>query len=158
MMEIDGTSSGSSDSHIGNFCHPGGNINYYSDNLYFATNCKLDSYFAGDKLVKKIDSVPKKIEYFRKDDYSNGVNGKSVLNKSDAGGKRVLSYAECFEKKTEDRRVQLDFYSNGGTVTAKNEGTIQLNGIDSYGKKSMSFSPDQVYFYSFFLNIFVYSS
>ncbi|XP_050518069.1 homeobox protein SIX4 [Diabrotica virgifera virgifera] len=139
MMEIDAASSGSSDSHMGSFCHPMGNINYYSDNLYFATNCKLDNYFMGEKLVKKDTAGvgAKKLDYFKKDDYS------LVKNKSDVD-KRVMGYAECFEKKTDDgRRLQLDFYSSSTNVN-KNEGSIQLNGLDSFGKKPLSFSPDQV--------------
>ncbi|XP_056631492.1 homeobox protein six1-like [Diorhabda sublineata] len=129
-MEIDAVSSGSSDSHMENYGHPLSNTNYYSENLFFTSNCKLDHYFAGEKLVKKTENNGKKADYFRKD-----------VNKSDVD-KRGLGYVEYFEKKVDEgRRMQLDYYNNNSN---KNEGLIQLNGVDSYGKKPVSFSPDQV--------------
>nr|XP_023029695.1 homeobox protein SIX6-like [Leptinotarsa decemlineata] len=143
-METDATSSASSDSHIGNFCLPSSNLNYYTDNLYFATNCKLDNYFAGDKLVKRAETT-KKLDFYKKDEYC-AVNGVSKgVTRSDVS-KRGLDYGGCFEKKTEDsRRMQLDYFNNNNSNDVKkNGGTIQLSGVDSYGKKAVSFSADQV--------------
>ena len=159
-MEIDAASSVSSDSHIGN-CHPGGtHLNYYTDNLYFTTNCKLDNYFVGDKLVKKIETTNRKIDYYKTENYCAVVNSansnKSVVNKCDFNKRTTLVYnnSDCFEKKTEEvdnRRVQLDYYNNNNNnsntsiINKKSvDGTIQLNNVDNYGKKPVSFSPDQV--------------
>lgn len=160
-MEIDAASSASSDSHIGNYCHNVNNLNYYSDNFYFTANCRLDNYFADDKIAKKVETTTNgRADYYKRDDYCALVNpvhsnNKGVLNKCDAT-KRTFSYnnSECFGKKVDDvgnRTVQLDYYNNNSnnsnivSVDKKvQDGTIQLNNVDSYGKKPMSFSPDQV--------------
>ncbi|XP_018579395.1 homeobox protein six1-like [Anoplophora glabripennis] len=131
-MEIDAASSASSDSHMGNYCHNVNNLNYYPDNFYFTANCRLENYFANDKIAKKVEtSTNGKVDYFKRDDYCGVVNPKL----DDVGS----------------RTVQLDYYnnnSNNSSIVSVDkkvpDGTIQLNNVDSYGKKSMSFSPDQV--------------
>ncbi|CAH1119797.1 unnamed protein product [Phaedon cochleariae] len=136
MMDVDAASSTSSES----YCQSTANLNYYTDNLYFATNCKLDSYF-------KKSETSKKLEYYRKEDYADNCSSKIVVNKSEGPKRNVVFNGECFEKKVEDnnRRVQFDYFNNNsGGGLKKSDGSIQLTGVDGYGKKSISFSADQV--------------
>ncbi|KAJ8959375.1 hypothetical protein NQ318_022061 [Aromia moschata] len=126
-MEIDATSSTSSDSHVG----------------WTATSW-VKSW------RRKADATPKKTDYYKRDDYcavANVVNsgGKGVVNKCDVNVKRTLAYSnsEPFGKKldvAESRRVQLDYYNNNSNNVVKKsaETTIQLNSVDSYGKKSVN--------------------
>ncbi|XP_060520474.1 homeobox protein SIX6 [Cylas formicarius] len=114
-MEIDGSSN---DSQTDAFSHA--NLNYYTDNLFFATNGKLDSYFAGDS-VKKGD---------RRADYSGKVE------------KRVAAY-ESLRKNADDtaiRKNQLGLCVGNG----KKSGDSIVLQVDAFGKKSISFSADQV--------------
>lgn len=141
-METDAASSNaSSDSHVASFCQT--NLNYYSENsFYFANSCKLDNY-----LVKKIENVPKKIEY--------SVNNKSVskpvvnnINKKLPISSNSNS-SECYSKKNCDdsfRKFQTEFFNNNNncSVSDKQEINIQLNAVNSFGNKAISFSPDQV--------------
>lgn len=138
-METDAASSNtSSDSHVGSFCQQS---NYYSENsFYFASSCKLDNY-----LVKKTDNVPKKIDY---SGICNKNTSKSVVN--NANKKISGGSGECYLKKNTDefglKKLQGEFFNNNnnGCVSDKQEINIQLNAVDTYGNKPISFSPDQV--------------
>lgn len=149
-METDAASSNaSSDSHAGSFCQT--NLNYYSDNsFYFANSCKLDNY-----LVKKIENVPKKIEY--------SVNSKSlskpVVNNINKKLPISSNSSECYSKKNSDdfsfRKFQTEFFNNNNnncSVSDKQEINIQLNSVNGFGNKAISFSPDQVSYFKKFLN------
>lgn len=134
------SSSASSDS----FCQTG-SLNYYSENPFYG--CKLDSYFVSDKLVKKVDNLNKKVDYC----------DKNIAKQVNNVNKRVAScVSDCYGKKIDEinnRRVELDYFSSGnnnnnnnnnGAVDKTNEINIQLNTVNSFGNKSISFSPDQV--------------
>lgn len=144
-METDAASSNASnDSHVGSFCQT--NLNYYSDNsYYFANNCKLDNY-----LVKKIENVPKKIEY--------SVNNKFLSKPTVNSINRKLSSnsGECYAKKTNEdfsfKKFPSEFFNNNNnnnncSVSDKQEINIQLNAVNSFGNKAISFSPDQVSYF-----------
>ncbi|KAJ8922454.1 hypothetical protein NQ315_004401 [Exocentrus adspersus] len=158
-MEIDAASSASSDSHIGNYC-----ANYYSDNFYFTpSSCRLDNYFtAGEKSGRKVDAANRRDDYCTLTNpaignHNNNNNKNVLLSKCDVN-KRTFGYnnAECYGKKLDDgvnRTVQLEYYSNnngsnnsGGSSVEKKDTSdgILLNTVDGYGKKPVSFSPDQV--------------
>lgn len=145
-METDAASSNtSSDSHTGSFCQPS-NLNYYTENsFYFASSCKLDNY-----LAKKIDSPPKKLEYSLND--HKNIVAKSVINN---GNKKLPGNSvDTFSKKNNGdefgfRKFQTEFFNNNNNnnncgVSDKQEINIQLNAVNSFGGKPMSFSPDQV--------------
>ncbi|CAH1366417.1 homeobox protein SIX6-like [Tenebrio molitor] len=139
-MEIDGTSSTSNDSNNGSFSQ---NLNYYNENLFFATNGKLESYFNSEKIVRKNgenEKITRKIDYYKKDDVSVNVH----KNKSDDVSKRVLMFADNYDKKTdvnvENRKNIIEFYNKKNM----DGNSIHLHSVDSYGKKSIGFSPDQV--------------
>lgn len=144
-METDAASSNtSSDSHTGGFCQAS-NLNYYSDNtFYFASSCKLDNY-----LGKKNDNAAKKIDYSVNN--NKNIIGKPVINN---GNKKLPSSSgECYPKKNSDefgfRKFQTEFFSNNNNnnncnASDKQEVNIQLNAVNSFGGKPISFSPDQV--------------
>lgn len=123
-MEIDATSSGSSDSNPGHF--PGG---LYGENLFFPglgkSRADFDAYFCpgkrsdGDKAGETSEG-----EEF-------GVKGRGVF-----GGDLVRKVEEL----AEIRKSQGGFY--GVKKSVENE--ILLNGVTGFGKKAISFSPDQV--------------
>lgn len=134
-MEIDGGSSASNDSNNGSYHSINSGVNYYSDNLFFATNGKLDNYFASDKLVKRDN---KKVDYYnKKDDYCMNNKVRNDL------GKRPLMFQDGYGKKCDDtldvRKNQMDYYNKKNL-----DNNIHLHNIESFGKKSVSFSPDQV--------------
>lgn len=142
-METDAASSNaSSDSHVGSFCQSS-NLNYYSENsFFFASSCKLDNY-----LTKKTENgTPKKVDYA----LSNNKNiSKTLVNTIN---KKVPSNSgECYLKKNSDefglRRFQNEYFNNNNNnsaVSDKQEINIQLNAVNSFGNKPISFSPDQV--------------
>lgn len=141
-METDAASSNaSSDSHVGSFCQTS-NLNYYSENpFYFASSCKLDNY-----LAKKVENTPKKTEYT--------VNVNKNISKpviSNVNKKLSSGSGECYLKKNTDelgfRKFQTEFFNNnnnGCVISDKQEINIQLNAVNSFGNKPISFSPDQV--------------
>lgn len=141
-MEVDGTSSTSNDSINGNFST---SLSYYNENLFFTTNGKLDSYFNSDKSARKngdIEKVTKKLNNYKKDDFSG--NNNVLKNKSDDVNKRVSLSIDNFNKKidvtAENRKNLIDFFNK----KSMDNNSIHLNNVDSYGKKSVGFSPDQV--------------
>nr|CAI5836544.1 unnamed protein product [Callosobruchus analis] len=140
-MEVDATSSGSSDE---NYTTP------TYDDLYFY-NYKWDNLFC----TKKADQSRNKeyISYYKKADYANTL---AALKKCDlASDNRPTGGYSYDGKKTSEenngRRVQMDYYSGGNSVinsvvtsAKKTETVVQLNGVEGYGKKPISFSSDQV--------------
>lgn len=141
-METDAASSNaSSDSHVGSFSQTS-NLNYYPENsFYFASSCKLDNY-----LMKKSESVPKKIDY-------TAVTNKNISKTTVNSGNKKLpsSSGECYLKKNTDefslRKFHTEYFNNNNNnsaVSDKQEINIQLNAVDSFGNKPISFSPDQV--------------
>lgn len=138
-MEIDGTSSTSNDSNNAPF---GTSLNYYNENLFFTTNGKLDSYFHSDKSAKKSaesEKVIRKIDYFKRDFFN-----KSKLD--DCGVKRssIFSDNNNYERKIElnvdTRKNIIEFYNKRNM----DNNSIQLQNGDTFGKKTIGFSPDQV--------------
>nr|CAI5836545.1 unnamed protein product [Callosobruchus analis] len=157
-MEVDATSSGSSDE---NYTTP------TYDDLYFY-NYKWDNLFC----TKKADQSRNKeyISYYKKADYANTL---AALKKCDlASDNRPTGGYSYDGKKTSEenngRRVQMDYYSGGNSVinsvvtsAKKTETVVQLNGVEGYGKKPISFSSDQVSIIPYLFNlrcvIFVYN-
>lgn len=140
-METDATSSKTSgNSHVGSFCQSA-NLNYYSENsFYFANSCKLDSH-----LAKKNDTISKKIDYTL---FSNKNIPKTLVHNV---SKKIPSGAsECLLRKNGDelslRKFQTEYFNNNNSSSAsdKQDINIQLNVVDSFGNKPVSFSPDQV--------------
>lgn len=139
-MEIDGTSSTSNDSNNATFSS---NLNYYNENLFFTTNGKLDSYFTSEKSVKRSvesDKVIRKIDYFKKD-----FINKTKLD--DSGVKRSSifldnnNYERKIELNVDTRKNIIEFYNKRNM----DNNSIQLQNADTFGKKSIGFSPDQVF-------------
>lgn len=153
-MEIDvGTSSASNDSNGDNFAHSlSANLNYYTDNLFFATNGKLDAYFSNDKLLRKtVDS--KRIDYYNNNKQKDSfcALSKSASVKGGDGDKRGAGFGDEYDLRRaiiEDSGASkkggdLDFFSSNCKKNSM-ENSIHLHNVDSYGKKSVGFSPDQV--------------
>ncbi|EFA01346.1 homeobox protein six1 [Tribolium castaneum] len=141
-MEVDATSSTSNDSNNGNFCQ---NLNYYNENLFFTTNGKLDSFFNSDKSARKNgenEKVARKFNCYKKDDFSG--NNNVLKSKSDDVNKRVSLSVANYNKKvdvnSENRKNLIDFFNKKNM----DNNSIHLNNVDSYGKKSIGFSPEQV--------------
>lgn len=141
-MEVDGTSNTSSDSNNGRFSH---NLNYYNENLLFTTNGKLDAYFSSDKVDRKNsehEKINRKNEFFKKDDFcANSHVNKGKLNDVN---KRLSAFVEGYDKKidsnVDSRKSLIEFNNNKKNM----ENSIHLHSVDSFGKKSIGFSPDQV--------------
>ncbi|XP_050311360.1 homeobox protein six1-like [Anthonomus grandis grandis] len=132
-MEIDGTST-SEDSQTDNFPH-NSNMNYYTDNLFFATNGKLESYFSNDKLRKGCET--KKFQYSTVNSVQKTSHTSSLATLKNGEDKRLAIYNENLKKGAVDCEKNSDFYS------VKSAESVLLK-IDSFGKKAISFSPDQV--------------
>lgn len=138
-MEIDATSSGSSgDSNPGQF--PGGG--FYGENLFFpglVGKRDFDAYFGKEQFCQKRNDgvVGEK--------GGAGVSGGEVAGKRGVYGgdyaKKVEEFAEINNRKGSNQHG-VGFYSNAGKKGGENE--IQLNSIGGFGKKTISFSPDQV--------------
>lgn len=117
-MEIDATSSGSSDSNPG----------FYGDNLFFPSlvgKRDFDAYFcqkrnSGDEKCESVSDFGKKVEEF-----------VEVNNRKSSGN---------------HQQSVVGFYSNtaGGNKKGGESNEIQLNSVNGFGKKTISFSPDQV--------------
>lgn len=115
-MEIDGTSSGSSDSNTG----------FYGDNLFFPSlvgKRDFDAYFCQKR---------------------NGVGDGKNEGVSDFG-KKVEEFVEVNSRKSGNHQQSVvGFYSNVAGKKGGDNNEIQLNNVNGFGKKTISFSPDQV--------------
>ncbi|XP_076264912.1 homeobox protein SIX6-like [Rhynchophorus ferrugineus] len=142
-MEIDASSSASNDSQS-DFSQ--GNINYYSNNLFFSAGSRLDSYFSNDKPRKSCDN--KKFQYCSVNNNNNVLNNNakpvsvSSVDKSNED-KRNAVYSENFKKTVSDDSAEKTIGFYVGNNKAKCNESVVLK-VDGFGKKSVSFSPDQV--------------
>lgn len=163
-MDIDGTSSASSDSSPSQFTQ---NLNigtnFYNDNMYFSPNSKkseLDNFFnkdfySGDKTDRKIDvKCNKKTECYSGEKHNfcasaNNNNNNNNVNDSNKSGseqyaKRGALFAQNYGKKVDefvDRKAHSNYFKK-----ATENANIHLNNLDLFGKKTISFSADQVLF------------
>lgn len=153
-MDIDGTSSGSSDSNPGHFS------GFYSDmffppaaaaGLVGKRAADFDVYFGkefchqGNNSGKRSDVVGEKSEGVS--DRGVEVGGKrGVYVGGDYGNKKVVEEFVDVRNKSNQLQQQPQggfFISNNGKKQNM-ENEIQLNGVSGFGKKTISFSPDQV--------------
>lgn len=132
-MEMDASSGTSNDSQSDSFTQQSANMNYYTDNLFFATNGKLDGYFSNEKFRKN------RIHH----QYGSGISGKpTVGNGKCAEEKRATMFNESFKKITgESAKSAVDIFSC--QTKGKLVESVVLK-VDTFGKKAVSFSPDQV--------------
>ncbi|XP_030752759.1 homeobox protein six1-like [Sitophilus oryzae] len=139
-MEIDASSSTSNDSQNDNFSQ--NNLSYYSNNLFFSNN-KLDNYFCSDKFRKSCDT--KKFQYCSVNNNNSVLNNNKVVVSSVqkcVDEKKLTLYSESFKKVTEEGNAKnVGFYT--GNNKAKSTESVVLK-VDTFGKKSVTFSPDQV--------------
>lgn len=161
-MDIDGTSSASSDSSPSQF---GQNLsisaNFYNDSMYFSNSKKSDfdnyfnkEFYGGDKADRKVDAKCSKRSEFcigKKDDFcasaSNTRNNEASdtnKNRSDQFSKRDALFSASYGKKVDElvdnRKVQSNYFSKKNGENAN----IHLNNLDLFGKKQITFSADQV--------------
>lgn len=162
-MDIDGTSSASSDSNPSQFGQNLSiNANFYNDNMYFNNSKKsdFDNYFSkefynGNKTERKVDvKCNKKTEFYvgKKDDFcasasnNNNEANDSTKTRSDQFSKRTALFSPNYCKKVDElvdsRKVQSNYFNKKNGENAN----IHLNNIDLFGKKAISFSADQVNF------------
>lgn len=113
-MEMDGGSSSTSNDSQ----EPNSAMNFYSDNLFFATNGKLDNgYFSSnEKFRKSCDS--------RRFQYCPG---------------NVTKFSKCPEN---EKNGEKSFFASAGSREKSGENVVLK--VDAFGKKAVSFSPDQV--------------
>lgn len=148
-MDTDASSSASNDSQMDTYTQPN-TMNYYTDNLFFSTNGKLDNYFStSEKFRKNCES--KKFQYCSLNTNSNINNNNNINNGSklvtntsiskSVDEKRAAIYNDSFKKCSEESDKNLDFYS--AVARGKNTENVVLK-VDAFGKKTVSFSPDQV--------------
>ncbi|XP_066148087.1 homeobox protein SIX6 isoform X2 [Euwallacea fornicatus] len=145
---MDGSSSTSNDSQGDNFQQQ--NMSYYSDNLFFATNGKLD-YFAGNgrknsrfqycsatNLNSSTTTTKPSVSM-----NSSAINGnKSVDGISE--NKRLGLYGGSFKKGADNSGGgEKTAYFGGGSNREKSGESVVLK-VDAFGKKAVSFSADQV--------------
>lgn len=161
-MEIDATSSGSSDSNPGHFA------GFYSD-MFFPAAAGLvakraadfDVYFgkefchpganANNNNSKRSDVgvVGEKGEGVVMSDRGVEVVGgkRGVYVGGDYGGKKeVEEFVEVRNNKSNQQQQQQGGFFGGNNNVKRQtmENEIQLNGVSGFGKKTISFSPDQV--------------
>lgn len=153
-MEVDCTSSASNDSNPTHF-HQTIGQNYYADNTYF-TNVKRTEYeyFNKDFYItdKNVAEKDKNKDCYSKKDYENLNNNNNNNNNnhnssekshSDLFLKKNFIYNGTFNKSkdyVDNTKNNIEYFNN-----KKNDSNfIHLNNIDGFGKKSMSFSADQV--------------
>lgn len=140
-MEMDASSNTSNESQSDNNFPQHANMNYYTDNLFFATNGKLDSYFSNEKFRKTCD--PKKFQYCSLNNNNNNVS-KGMNNTKCAEDKRgVAMYNDNFKKSSNDAAKSGDFFSGNINNRVKSAENVVLK-VDAFGKKAVTFSPDQV--------------
>ncbi|KAH1010400.1 hypothetical protein HUJ05_004702 [Dendroctonus ponderosae] len=138
-MEMDASSGTSNDSQSDSFTQQSTNMNYYTDNLFFATNGKLDGYFSNEKFRKNCDTRRFNHQY-------SSINSGKPTNGSGkcAEEKRVTMFNESFKKITgESAKCAADIFSCGTQNKGKLAESVVLK-VDTFGKKAVSFSPDQV--------------
>lgn len=112
-MEMDGSST-SNDSQ-----EPNSAMNFYSDNLFFATNGKLDNgYFSSNEKVRK-NCESRRFQY--------------------CSGNVTKFTSKCPEN---EKNVEKSFFASAGSRDKNGENVVLK--VDAFGKKAVSFSPDQV--------------
>lgn len=149
-MEIDATSSASSDSNAGHFS------GFYSDMFFPPVGLvgkravDFDVYFGkefchqnnNNNNNKRNDAVMGE----QKGESDRGVEvvGKRGVYGGDYGKKVVEEFMEVRKSNQQQQQQQQSgFYGNNGKKQNM-ENEIQLNGVSGFGKKTISFSPDQV--------------
>lgn len=144
-MEIDCASSTSNDSSPAQYAS---NIhqNYYSDNLYFPNTKRTEfEYFNKDYYSneKKQEDKEKPFSKTGQKDFENMNNNNNNSKSSDQFNKKGYVYSGCYSKKDYVETVKNNNveYFNGKKTDSN---CIHLNSVDGFGKKTMSFSADQV--------------
>ncbi|KAK4873199.1 hypothetical protein RN001_015228 [Aquatica leii] len=151
-MEIDRTSSTSNDSNSPQFSQI--NTNYYSDSVYnynliHTKKSEFENYFSKNFYEKKLESKEKKIEFCNSVSVSNANSLKNNNNNnSDSGKNEDVSKKGCpFENTFNSKKISDISDSRKSQECFNKKSTdnrIHLNNVDAFGKKSLSFSPDQV--------------
>lgn len=156
-MEIDGTSSASNDSNSPQFSQL--NANYYGDNLYYnnlvvqSKKSEFQNYFEKSILEKHLDTKDlKKLDYCNNvvPNLNNNIksNSNNNNNNNTMGPNNENPKSYEFENngafgakkmsEVDDNKKSHYFIKKG------EENKILLNNVDNFGKKSVSFTPDQV--------------
>lgn len=104
----------------------------YPENLFFSMNEKMDPYFLANKLKRDLILSPS-------NNNSNSVHDKM---KSDELAKQAVLYDNYGKKVPENRKSAVEYYANKNNSDS-NE-VIQLNNLSGFGKKTISFSSEQV--------------
>lgn len=146
-MEID-ASSASSDSNLSQY-NPNNNNTFYNNGMY--CTFKKSDYGQFVSSAKYYSPSEKKIEtLFPKDNKKDGQN-KKLVNYENGGFYTSLNKGkDGFENMDGKKMDEINgFYDEGRKVewnNKKNEGSIHLNTVEPFPKKTLSFSPEQVNF------------
>ncbi|KAL3285058.1 hypothetical protein HHI36_019182 [Cryptolaemus montrouzieri] len=128
LIDDDGSSDGSSDDQ-----HPQRmSANCFPENLYFTMTEKLDPYYLANKLKRDLILSHG----------NNNVNSGLEKLKSDELVKQGVLFENYGKKIIENRKTNIDYYA--GKQNSENNEMIQLNNLSGFGKKTISFSSDQV--------------
>ncbi|XP_045463396.1 homeobox protein six1b [Harmonia axyridis] len=131
LMEIEGDTNSSNESSGVQYSQIMSSSGY-PENLFFSMNEKLDPYFLANKLKRDLILSP-----------SN--NNNSVVHekmKSDELAKQIVLYDSYGKKMTENRKGAVEYFTPKNNSDS-NE-VIQLNNLSGFGKKTISFSSEQV--------------
>ncbi|KAL1517826.1 hypothetical protein ABEB36_001544 [Hypothenemus hampei] len=140
-MEIDGSSNTSNDSHSDGFPQhqQATGLNYYSDNFF---------YIPSEKFRKNVGETMR-FPYCSGNNNNSVSNGTKMLNNVSVSrcseSKRLAIYSDTFKKTLMDNGnvKSADMFNGSNNNRAKNMESVVLK-VDAFGKKSVSFSPDQV--------------
>lgn len=143
-MEID-ASSASSDSNLSQY-NPNNNQAYYNNGLYCAfKKTDYEQYISPTSYYKVSD---KKIEtLFTKD--KKDVDGKKIISYENGGFYTSLNkvkdgFDNVDGKKLDEINGYLEDSRKNEWNNKKTEGSIHLNTVEPFPKKTLSFSPEQV--------------
>lgn len=163
-MEIDGASSASSDS--GQFPT---SMNYYTDVIFPNSSQQDLSGFYSDKKFQSLAPIlphvnsnkDTKKDYYnmlhKKDEYS--VNNNNVVcvkqDREEYNNRKNVDYTHFtmnkkldeYPSSSEQDPLKMDYFSansSGNNIKKNTSNNIQLSNLDSYGKKNLGFSADQV--------------
>lgn len=156
-MEVDGTSSASSDSNLNL-----GQALYQEEMMYFPQTAKkndFDSFFGGKdffqekKLEAGAERTSRKLDFYSKKDGFCDLSGDVSKRSSGSGNnsnnsgdfsKRgaLFAYGKKLEELSDSKKNQISYFN--GNKKAAQDSAIHLNGSDGFGKKSISFTAEQV--------------
>lgn len=152
-MEVDGTSTSSDSSSLQ---YNNINTNFYTENIYLsqgARRAEFDGYFGKDFYSKSDKNRGDFFAASKKDNFpattlnstANSNNNNGLKTKSEDFAKKTQSYpfVSGYSKKLDDfvdSMKTLEYFNK----KTENSNSIHLNNVDGFGKKSISFSPDQV--------------